>query len=501
MSAGQPLRITQFGAADPLNDFNKLKQAQYLRNYLERLGAKSVVEERAYFDRDYLSEFAAFYATSARRYPNVCRRLHIFAHKITRATLRSAIGGSQRSRRKFQESYLGFIVIRPISSAPFGRTVLRWFPEHTPSTPRVTDPRRTYTVHLAGMTLTVDGIAWQQQDMGVSACATVATWSMLHSSAFDDHHAIPTTADVTRFAHRTASLGDRVFPSRGLNVHQLCEAIKEARLAPAIIVGDEGKQDEPRFSRERFSSSLAMLVRSGYPTLVLGDLVGIGLHAVCAVGFREAAPPTAASGAVEMQDRDVKYVYVHDDNLGPNVRFEIVDHNGIAALRTSPPQRPSATPSATATYPMFVPLQLVTAVHEDLRTAPDALNEAAGTIAGLMAIALTTSGGTGGFTVSTRFCKVSSFLHTVLAQTLRGNALGRTRLAIHERVGPMSLHVGLARIGYGAHPVVDVLYDTTDSDRHLRAFCHVIYVRELAPVIRALVGAGEDLGREVLSSH
>lgn len=500
MASGRPLRLTQFGAGDPLDEFAELTQAKYLRTYLSHLKAATVVEEHAYFDRDYLSEFAAFYATSARGYPNTCRRLHFFASEVTRASLRAAVGGSPRVRARLQKDYLGFVVVRPIRAAPFGRTVLRWFPEHTLATPRVTDPQRTYTAHLAGIPLKVDGIAWQQQDMGVSACATVATWSMLHSSAFDDHHAIPTTADVTRFAHRTASLGDRIFPSRGLNVHQLCEAIKEARLAPMIMVGDEDSPYQPRFTRERFSSSLAMLVRSGYPTLVLGNLEKTGLHAVCAVGFREAAPPAAASGAVEMQDRDVRFVYVHDDNLGPNVRFEVIDHGGFAALKTSPPAGSSPTKSATASYPIFVPFQLVTAVHEDLRTAPDELNEAAGTTAGLMAIALTGSGGKGGFTVSTRFCKIASFIDRVLGQTLKGAPLARTRLAMHERVGPMSLHVGLARIGYGARPIVDILYDTTDSDRNLRAFCHVVYVPHLEVVTRALTTAGEDLGIEILST-
>jgi hypothetical protein len=198
-----------------------------------------------------------------------------------------------------------------------------------------------------------------------------------------------------------------------------------------------------------------------------------------------------------MQDRDVKFVYVHDDNLGPNVRFEIIEHNGFAALKTSAPS--VVTTSATAKYPIFVPFQLVTAVHEDLRTAPDELNETAGTIAGLMAFVLTKGGGTGGFTVSTRFCKVATFLDRILGQTLRGKALARTRLAIHEKVGPMSLHIGLARIGYGAHAVVDILYDTTDSDRNLRAFCHVVYLPALAVITRALSKSNVELGREILS--
>ncbi len=138
-----------------------------------------------------------------------------------------------------QDGYLGFVVLRPIPTARLGRTVLAWYPDpHERTTPRVTKPSRAYDCHIAGMTLRVNGIAWQQQDTDVSACATVALWSMLHSSAFDAHHAIPTTADITRYAHRTASLGSRVFPSDGLTVEQAGEAIKESGLEPEIVAGD-----------------------------------------------------------------------------------------------------------------------------------------------------------------------------------------------------------------------------------------------------------------------
>src|SRR5690606_20144166 len=99
----------------------------------------------------------------------------------------------------------GFVVIRPIPNTPLGRTVLRIYPDKTPSTPRITNPSRQYECHVAGLTLKIEGLAWQQQDQGVGGCATVALWSMLHSQAFDDRHVVPTTAEVTQIAHRSGS--------------------------------------------------------------------------------------------------------------------------------------------------------------------------------------------------------------------------------------------------------------------------------------------------------
>ena len=64
-----------------------------------------------------------------------------------------------------------------------GRTVLKWFPDKSAeTTPRVLSSSRKYFVHIAGVELHVEGLAWQQQDTGVAACATISLWSMLHSS-------------------------------------------------------------------------------------------------------------------------------------------------------------------------------------------------------------------------------------------------------------------------------------------------------------------------------
>jgi hypothetical protein len=193
---------------------------------------------------------------------------------------------------QLQSSYLGFAVIRPFEPPLLGRTVLSWYPpDRFVAGLRVTTPSRDYKVHLAGVQLTVHGLAWQPQDRAVGACATVALWSMLHSSAFDDHHAIPTTAEITEAAHRNASLGSRVYPSAGLTTYQLFEAIKAQRLAPNVMEGDIALLGDERnrgFKPERFLATCAAFIRSGYPVLVMGMQIdhadhdeGGGLHAVC----------------------------------------------------------------------------------------------------------------------------------------------------------------------------------------------------------------------------
>lgn len=152
MHRAKALRISAFGADDPLSKIGDSTQVDYLRCYLHDLGATWVVEEPHYFDRDYLDEFAAFYATSARGYPNICRRLTFFAVEgvgtpaAFRRLLTQAAAGDNGALAKLRDHFLAFVVVRPIPGAPLGRTVVRWYPERPNTLPRVTSPRR-YGLH------------------------------------------------------------------------------------------------------------------------------------------------------------------------------------------------------------------------------------------------------------------------------------------------------------------------------------------------------------------
>ncbi len=497
-----PIRIHKFGASDPLASLpQEACQVRYLRDYFADLGAATIVEETKYFDRDYLAEYANFYSTSAKGYENTCKRLHIFSDgEITRETLVSLAAGIKETITKLQSAYLGFVVIRPIPQAPLGRTVVRWYADAFPDTPRVTSPSRDYKTHLLGTELVVHGLAWQQQDTGVGACATIGIWTMLHSSAFDDHHAIPTTAEITRSAHKTASLGSRVFPSTGLTIYQICESIKEQNLSPLIVDGDIKNKTFPipftdGFSRERFASSCAAFVRSGYPVLLIGKIGELG-HAVVAVGFRSSIPSKIDSGKIELQDTGINYIYLHDDNLGPSVRFAVKTRKdrGIVELHTDPPPAKGnriSQASPTEGYPAFTPTQMVVAVHNDLRTSSDTLNSTGIRIATriselLAVVAKQTNAKLSGVALTTRFIRLPNYLGDELGRTLSGNPakLASIRIELAERVCPMSLNVGVIRLGFeDSTPILDIIFDTTDSDRNHPAFAHICY----APIIPNLV--------------
>lgn len=397
------MKVHRFGHEDPLAALSQHPQGAYLRCYLSDLHATWVLEEARYFDRDYLEEHSAYYASLPAQYSNLCRRLHFFTEGFSPETLDDALGGEDGARATLEAAYLGFSVIRPLGHAPFGRTVVKWYPDRPKDyggNPRIDTPSRDYVAHIAGVPLPVRGLAWQQQDGAVALCATSALWSMLHSSAFDDHHAIPTTSDVTRFAYRSLREGAHVFPAvDGLDNRQILEAIARAHLTPVLVDGDA----DDGFSREVFSTTVATLLRSGYPVLLSGVLQDRGGHLICVTGFR------ASGGGSPNQDAAVEVLYVHDDNLGSNVREVLeLDGEGQVGLRPkAPPQRYDGETlfDPASNYPVFRPQQLIVGVHEGLHMPPSHLNR----IGDQLVTTIQDVVDDGEFTATVRFAKSSSY--------------------------------------------------------------------------------------------
>lgn len=461
-----------------------------------------MVVEPSYFDRDYLAEFGAFYGANVAGYANVCRRLHFFSTTFDRAAFIAHLGrdSGDAAILDLQHAYLGFAIIRPTRGQHFGRTVLRWYLDRTTELPRVTAPSRDYHCHLAGLRFTVHGVAWQQQDQGVSACATIALWSMFHSAALDGTCIVPTTVDITRNAHRTASLGDRVFPSAGLSIEQLCEAIKEQGLAPVVAAGDQkNAKGERFFSLERFNTSCASLIRSGFPVLAAGRLEDSG-HAICIVGFRSGAMATVAPEKVGFRDGQTTFVYVHDDNLGPSVRCAVSsDATGRAIIKPQAPQPvgPTTVPDSTAAYPGFMPQYLLIAVPQNLRLSADLLHDFAIVVAGELSwlIAQFTNNALPGIAIQTKFLRVHEYVAAELSKTIIANPalLATTRMRLMENVRPMSLHVGVIRLTLMDKPMADILIDTTKIGHPPAVFCHVVYGKVVERMLAALAD-GLDLG-------
>ena len=94
--------------------------------HLRVLNVKSYVLEDPYIDQDYSSDYSQFYARMFRTYDRLCKRIHFFSRDIS-PLLQRPLSTIQLSRLGGfgEENYRGFCVIRPLSTAPVGRTVLQ----------------------------------------------------------------------------------------------------------------------------------------------------------------------------------------------------------------------------------------------------------------------------------------------------------------------------------------------------------------------------------------
>ena len=510
------LEFIPFGSDDPLAAIPQSRQRDYLIGYLSTLGATTVIREKKYFDRDYLAECTAFYATVARGYPNICERLHFFAsEKVNRELLINAAANDETSRKLLNKHYLGFIVLRPIEGACFGRTVLKWFKDNETAYPRITTPSRKYIAHIAGVRLKVKGLAWQQQDRGVSACATIGLWTTLHSSAFDIRHGVPTTVDITSGAHSGAPMGNRMYPSTSLPEPQLLEAIKQQGLAPMALYGDLVEDNEPRFSPEYFKSTCAALIRNGFPVLLAGTHGAHQkdfeqAHVMCAVGYRQADKPfKPAPHEFVHADANINYLYIHDDNIGPSVRFR------IRAQHTTPDEKPPnsyvtlchdspdniSVPDYAQTHDSgqsldgeFFPQAIFVAVHDDIRLSVRRLYELsvgfAKRISEIMRPYYEKAGiDETGLVCTFNLMTLMDYFRKTLKDTLGSNLdlLARTRLALHETVPPMSRYIGVVRISLPkaeSELLVDILLDTTDAGVNDPAIAHVLYDEKLDEMLK-----------------
>ena len=308
------------------------RQLRYVEAYARDLGCETVVLEDRYTDRDYIEDHSVFYSKSLYPYQNHCKRIHFFnlpendLRNRVRALQQSALSAvdsqslaplENDSNQFSEQHYLGFAVIRPLAGCPVGRTVLRCFPKASP------DGHLRYfncvcncEVHFMGLTLRVAGLAFQQQDLGVSACATTALWTSLQRARQLESAAAATPAQITTLASQYALPFGRAMPSEGLSLGQMCIAVQSLGFSPSL------------FKADSFESTLYVLhtcVASGVsPVLIIAETPD-HRHAVAVAGMalRRDPPFASTTDKIEHESERLLAVYIHDDRYGPYLKATI----------------------------------------------------------------------------------------------------------------------------------------------------------------------------------
>lgn len=302
-------------------------RADYLLRYLDALNARTLLIEYDYTDGDYLEDFASYYVRSFRNYDRRCKRLHFFAADFSQDVflrlIKAQLDSGQQS--DIVQSYLGFVVARPLPSAVIGRTLLKTYPSD--------NGRRHYTVlrdykaTLFGTEFPIRSLPYQEQDKVLAACATVALWCAFHKAAELFGTGAPRPAAITRSGSRIGHRG-RPVPSKGLRVEEMCAAISDLGLEPELI--DCEGYDVP------WVSLAYAHLQMGLPVIAVVRLPNRGLHAITLTGFslkpqRAHAKEAVIGGtAIPMTGLRIDEFYGHDDQIGPFAHLEVHSAAGSA---------------------------------------------------------------------------------------------------------------------------------------------------------------------------
>ncbi|EKO41249.1 MAG: hypothetical protein B193_0015 [Solidesulfovibrio magneticus str. Maddingley MBC34] len=306
-------------------DPEKLRgHASYFYSYFNSpdISAKTIVVENQYVDKDYLLDFAEYYLTCFKDYKKTCSRLHFFSSSISSLDFDIALQGKKDNFQELlQESYLGFIVLKPLPKTVIGRTCLRVYSDDA--------GRRNYlgirknNVSLFGFKLSIESLPFQEQDTAVAACATSALWSVFHATGEIFHHSIPSPSLITKTAVNSAPTDTRHIPNGdyGLNPNEMASVIRSVGLEPLkIAVRNEYV----------FRGALYAYLKCGIPVVLGVKLVDvsdptapseIGRHAVAVTGYSiptASSLPSPSSGlGVAIRSLCIDKIYVHDDQIGP----------------------------------------------------------------------------------------------------------------------------------------------------------------------------------------
>ncbi len=251
-----------------------------------RLGAKSAILERDYIDRDYRSEYSAFYSAAFRQISSVTTRLHFFVEPIP-AEVRNSTEPAMLDTLGL--TYLGYVVLRPIPAAPVGRTMLAVPGDKSDALTCVARER----VNLFGADFSVTGFPFIAQDAHFGVCAHADVWMVAYYQylRFRDAPRV-TPAQLALGSHPQRA---RPIVEAGVHLPEMRDMLHAAHVLPTTY--------NFRSSRVRSSPHELALryLDSGIP-VILAD----SGHVVTAIGYRRT---TGLRPHIEL--------LVHDDERGP----------------------------------------------------------------------------------------------------------------------------------------------------------------------------------------
>ncbi|MDR0702515.1 MAG: hypothetical protein LBF61_08960 [Azoarcus sp.] len=310
-------------------DVSKKIHVSYFKRYFDTLKAATVVVEPGYIDRDYLEDHAAYYDRCFQDYKRRTQRLHFFSEAFTQKQFARLLRdlSAEPGYDTLRESYLGFIVVKPLPQTIIGRTCLKTY--DLDGGRRRFPCLHNYCVNLYGLALEVQSLPYQEQDTVVAACATSALWTCFHGTGRLFQHKIPAPFEITKWAEdyipESPDVGARVLPNNGLTYAQMAYSIRRVGLEPFV---------DAACGRHWLNGIVYAYLQGRIPSILLADLVDheaerngeirqMGGHAIALAGFSlgDARAMEYGKTGFLLRASRIDHIYGHDDQVGPFARM------------------------------------------------------------------------------------------------------------------------------------------------------------------------------------
>lgn len=218
--------------------------------------------ETFYIDKVYRDSYYHYYSSKLNKYKRDCIRVSIFEGEIKQEFFRS-----REHLEKLNETYRGFIVLRPTIPSIIGRSLI--------SPKALKDNNFQFTavkIHstVNGVKLSVEGFPHSSQDTETITCAETTLWAVMEYFGNKYSEYKPTLpSKIIHALNRITS--ERQIPSKGLNITQMSYALRDFGFGTRI------------YSRSTYGAEFDKLL-SSYGESGIPIIIGIDNHPAGTIG-------------------------------------------------------------------------------------------------------------------------------------------------------------------------------------------------------------------------
>ncbi|MCF0126112.1 MAG: hypothetical protein HUJ68_10245, partial [Clostridia bacterium] len=208
------------------------RQISYLHSYLEKWTegkekSVSMIIEPDYVDSSFIEDFSLYYVKCFQHHKRNCSRIHLF--KTDTESLKKFRDEeiSEAELESLKNSYIGYLVIRPIPETFLAKICLKKWDEN-----KNTIISNGQKASLLGVDFEFDSIPLQEQDHVLSVCATSALWCYFQANTDIKTNKILSPYQITRVATEYSFESNMEPDIQGLSIGMMGKVIKENGFTP-----------------------------------------------------------------------------------------------------------------------------------------------------------------------------------------------------------------------------------------------------------------------------